>query len=330
MKQKVFIFCSILCCFVFAVGSVQAAPNLINYQGKLTDSGGTPVTSSVDVMFTFWNAETDGSQLGGGFSDTDSITPNTDGIYSTLIGDASSNEIPLEVFSGDSVYLEVQVNGGAGWETLSPRKRITSTGFALHSLSADTALNGVPSGFMIVGTTSTPPTGFSYYGVSSESVSESWDSATGMGTARMNFTCGVVNGKIYALGGWYNGNALKVVEEYDPATDSWETKTAMPTGRFGLTCEVVDGKIYVIGGYNGGPLNVLEEYDPATDSWSTKASMPTARYRFACGVVNGKIYAIGGYGGIRLNVVEEYDPATDSWLTKAPMPTTRNSLACGV
>ena len=64
-------------------------PGLINYQGRLTDSVGNPITSTVEVTFTLWSAESGGSQLGGAFSDADMVTPDADGIYSTLIGDES-------------------------------------------------------------------------------------------------------------------------------------------------------------------------------------------------------------------------------------------------
>jgi len=112
-----------------------AAPGVINYQGRLTDSSGDPITTTVNVKFTFWDQETGGNQLGIGFADTDSVTPDAEGIYSTLIGDDPGNLIPESVFSGDSVWLNVMV----GVEDLFPRMRITSVGFALKSSNADNA-----------------------------------------------------------------------------------------------------------------------------------------------------------------------------------------------
>jgi hypothetical protein len=111
----------------------------------------------------------------------------------------------------------------------------------------------------------------------------------------------VVNGKIYAIGGWCDGAFHSTVEEYDPATDTWTKKADMPTARQWLSTSVVDGKIYAIGGKT---LSTVEEYDPATDTWMKKADMPTARLGLSTSVVNGRIYAIGASGG---SVVEEYD-----------------------
>ena len=158
-----------------------------------------------------------------------------------------------------------------------------------------------------------------------------------MPSERSALCTAVLDGKIYAIGGLRNEEAvLSVVEVYDPATDSWDTelRTPMPTARCVIDCAVVDGKIYVFGGSNtGGPsiLSTVEVYDPATDTWNTKTPLPTPRSDVAVEAINGKIYVIGGskrtgslWAG--LNTVEEYDPVADTWATKSNMPTARWSL----
>ena len=332
MKLKELI---IVCCFVFMVVNAQAGPNIMNYQGKLTDNGGAPVTSATNIEFTFWDAESGGNQLGNGFSDTDSVIPNSEGIYSTMIGDSSGNIIPEEVFSVDSVYLNVSVNG----EDLTPRQRMTSAGFAFSALnaksaeSATSALNGIPAGYCIIAATSTPPAGFSSFGRAIR-MEEKWATATSMPVPRYNAGACALNNKIYVAGGEINYDRnINAFEEYDPATDSWSTKTNMPTGRSDLTLAVVNNKIYAIGGIRYTSfLGTVEEYDPSTNSWETKTSMPTRRCSLTSGVVNGKIYVIGGssFSITHLDTIEEYDPVTDSWATKTSMPTPRNSLICGV
>ena len=162
-----------------------------------------------------------------------------------------------------------------------------------------------------------------------------WTAKASMPTARHALAAGVVNGKIYAIGGFGGTMYLSTVEEYDPATDTWTTKTPMPTARAQLAAGVVNDKIYAIGGFSSTmSLSTVEEYDPATDTWTTKAPMPTARWWLYVGVVNGKLYAIGGdgsdVGGSYLSTVEEYDPAIDTWTPKAPMPTARRDGAVGV
>jgi len=149
----------------------------------------------------------------------------------------------------------------------------------------------------------------------------------------------VVDGKIYAIGGAgpvYQ--ALRTVEEYDPATDTWTTKSEMPTARQGLSTSVVDGKIYAIGG-GASPsssyqwaetFSTVEEYDPATDTWTRKADMPTARGWHSANVLDGRIYVIGGSssvpsGGTAILALEVYEPATDTWTRKGDIPARRGA-----
>ena len=150
----------------------------------------------------------------------------------------------------------------------------------------------------------------------------------------------VVNGILYAIGGWDGGFVGRVrdVWAYNPAAGTWMPKAPMPTGRMSLAASVVNGILYAIGGEINGNIAIgtVEAYDPAIDMWTTKAPMPTARLGLATGVVNGIIYAVGGATDAGLNAhtflstVEAYDPATDIWATTPPMPTPRSFLATGV
>jgi len=162
---------------------------------------------------------------------------------------------------------------------------------------------------------------------------DSWETMTEMPTARHGLGLAVVNGKIYAIGG-YNGSYLHTNEMYDPITDTWTTKKPMPTPRHGFGIAVYRNKIYVIGGTigssdseNSGYTGVTEVYDPSSDTWETKTSMPTPRAGLCASVMNNKIYLIGGkeyvnqspqfYNSVGVN--EVYDPETDTWITKTPM-----------
>jgi hypothetical protein len=94
-----------------------------------------------------------------------------------------------------------------------------------------------------------------------------WTTKTPMPTARSGLGVGVLNEKIYAIGGWelYSVVSNKV-EEYNPVTEIWTTKTPMPTARGGLGMGVLNEKIYAVGGIlNGQSSNIVEEYDPAKD-----------------------------------------------------------------
>lgn len=120
---------ALLICFAFSARAISA-PAIINYQAKLTDTNGVPITSSVNLTFTFWDAVSGGNQLGNGFSDLDSVLPNSTGVVSTQVGDDPGVGIPSSVFASDSVWLNVNVNGN----DLTPRERIASVGYAVNAL----------------------------------------------------------------------------------------------------------------------------------------------------------------------------------------------------
>ena len=163
-------------------------------------------------------------------------------------------------------------------------------------------------------------------------VENSWVTLEPMPTARAGLGVAVVDGKLYALGGFDDdNNYLAVNEMYDPVTDSWIQKSAMPTARASFGIAVFQNKIYVIGGetaVNYTYTGANEVYDPVTDTWETRSSLPTPRDGLATNSVDGKIYLMGGLKitlpGYRINTFdlnEVYDPASDAWTTKSPLPT---------
>jgi N-acetylneuraminic acid mutarotase len=157
---------------------------------------------------------------------------------------------------------------------------------------------------------------------------DSWTTLEPIPTARRELGVAVVDGKIYAIGG-YNGSYLSNNEMYDPDTDTWTTKAPLPTPRRKFGIAVYQNKIYVIGGNpaNGSFTGINQVYDPLTDTWENRTPMPTPRHGLCANVVNDKIYLIGGvaalgyadYGVSFKN--EVYDRQTDTWTTKAQIPT---------
>src|ERR1700675_4081325 len=160
-----------------------------------------------------------------------------------------------------------------------------------------------------------------------------------------------LNGKMYVMGGWADGNAAGVNYEYNPATDKWTKKTPMPRPAHHAALAAANGKIYVIGGFvppkdtqipTGGawePIADTWEYDPAADSWKSLAPVPTKRGAAVAVEVAGKIYVIGGattvagskdpyftfFGpSLVLTANEVFDPATNKWESRRPMSVARN------
>lgn len=74
-----------------------------------------------------------------------------------------------------------------------------------------------------------------------------------------------VGGKIYDMGGTYNGpDYLRTNEVYDPATDSWVTQQSLPAARQRSAAAAVNGKIYLLGGsdISADSVTTNEEFIP--------------------------------------------------------------------
>ena len=127
-----------------------------------------------------------------------------------------------------------------------------------------------------------------------------------MPTARNHAAIGVVNDKIYVIGGRVGAAFIgvasntDVVEEYDPATDSWgAVRARMPTARSAGAWGTHGGRIYVAGGeFQNGQLmaafRAVEGYDPATNSWMALPMMPVPRHGLAGAVTGNRLHLASG------------------------------------
>ena len=162
---------------------------------------------------------------------------------------------------------------------------------------------------------------------------DTWSRKQDMSTPRRYLGTGVVDGKIYAIGGenlFEELQRLNQMEVYDAVSDTWAKRGDMPTRRSDIKAAVVRDTIYVIGGAGwprvgwGPVLATIEAYHPKTNRWEKKADMPNLIAGFSTVVVDDKIYLIGGHGGVAfekyLKRVEIYDPETERWDTGPPMP----------
>jgi N-acetylneuraminic acid mutarotase len=134
-----------------------------------------------------------------------------------------------------------------------------------------------------------------------------WAAKQVLPTPRSAMFAGVVNGKIYLIGGRVGtafattGSVTDIVEEYDPATDKWGfLKDRMPTPRDEGVAGVYNNRIYVAGGESITALNnsvsrAFEAYDPASNSWQALGNMPLARYGLAGGIIGNRLHVVGGH-----------------------------------
>jgi N-acetylneuraminic acid mutarotase len=139
----------------------------------------------------------------------------------------------------------------------------------------------------------------------------SWTPRSAMPTSRNHAYSGVVNGKIYVIGGRIGAGFIggpnqsgatdiDVVEEYDPATNLWGVlKQRMPTARSGGGAGTYNGRIYVSGGELQSrqmlaAFRALEAYDPVNDTWEILPSMPSARHGNAVGFIGNRMHVVSG------------------------------------
>ena len=133
-----------------------------------------------------------------------------------------------------------------------------------------------------------------------------WESRNPMSVPRNHAFSGVVNGKIYVIGGRtgqgfiLSATNTNVVEEYDPVSNMWSIpKERMPTARSGGASGSDGRRIYVAGGEVTttalvGAYRAVEAYDPATNSWTTLPSMPMPRHGVAGAVIGNRFHLVSG------------------------------------
>lgn len=118
----------------------SSAPNwpdapTINYQGRLADSGGTPINDTLAMQFSLYDSDVDGAMLWG--TETHATVPVSDGLFSVALGSQTTGGIPTNVLSGD-VWLEITVDG----ETLNPREQLRAVPYAMQASVALTVPDG--------------------------------------------------------------------------------------------------------------------------------------------------------------------------------------------
>jgi N-acetylneuraminic acid mutarotase len=156
-----------------------------------------------------------------------------------------------------------------------------------------------------------------------------------LGEKRIDCAVGVVDGKIFVLGGWKEedySNAVEVLSAKRRDILSYpfshrdhvdlSVSSSMSSERVHMGVAVIGKKIFVIGGYNltDGYLSRVEVLDTETNKWSTLPSMKTARSMMGIAVIDDRfIWIFGGWNGSDryLNSIEIIDVEKNEWLTSS-------------
>jgi hypothetical protein len=111
--------------------ALAAAPNLLQYQGRLTDNTGAPLNGSFNTTFTIY------SDSAGTTSLWTEVRPVTyaNGLFSLTLGTAVA--IPASVSNGTDRFLGIKVAPDAA--DMLPRQRLAAVAFARRAAEADHA-----------------------------------------------------------------------------------------------------------------------------------------------------------------------------------------------
>lgn len=125
----------LLCLFAFAVGT-QAQTSAFTFQGRLND-GGVPANGTYDFQFWLYDTLADGTG-------TQLATQNAPGVQVTSGVFSVTVDFGPQAFSGGDRFIQVVVRPSFADPSviptiLSPRQPLTSTPYAIRSLTAANA-----------------------------------------------------------------------------------------------------------------------------------------------------------------------------------------------
>ncbi|MBI5636445.1 MAG: fibronectin type III domain-containing protein [Nitrospinae bacterium] len=329
---------------------VSATPQASYTAGAIPANLGTAAGNGQVTIS--WTAVTGAASYNVYYSTKPGVTTSS---LTKVTGIGTTSTTVTGLANGTKYYFIVTAVVGGAETVASSEVSTTPQATPAASVPSNVAVTG---GDTQVTLTWTAPTGGAasynvYYGTSVniyygtveayDPVANTWTAKAAMPTPRWGSTVSVVNGLIYAIGGWGGWPELSLVEIYNPATNTWSTTVPvtaattaigtagaalapMPTARDDFGFAVVNGVIYAIGGDVNTFDNparipccttVVEAYDTVTNTWSTKTPAPTIRDDFDASVVDGVIYAIAGSrdGKFTGTATVNPDPALDAaWL----------------
>jgi len=173
----------------------------------------------------------------------------------------------------------------------------------------------------------------SFVGVRSVHVfdGEQWDTVRDMPTARGAMGVTVLDGLIYAAGGFPSSRGRDFAV-YDPGTDMWQELDPLSVSRDHLVAVAGAGSVFAISGRNpSGLVDTVEVYHVEEGEWRTGEPIPTARGGIAGVLTDDRIFVFGGEGnpasptGVFAEV-EEFDTRTGLWRSLESMPDPRHGI----
>ncbi len=240
-----------------------------------------------------------------------------------------------------SVYVLPQTRGWENWQTFSTAPLALSAGVHVMRVSLDANSNRLKS----VGD-------FDWFGITEEAGPASFNWASGsLSPARRFEGYGrVVNGKLYAFGGYSSITPFSVdntADVYDPATNHWTYLGTIPVPQThsGIAVDDSTGSIYFVGGlrgnYPGVATSDVYRYDTAANKWTQLPSLPQPMGAGNAQIVDGELHYFGGIGADSRDIdfsthyvisLSDLNSGNSnvSWATAADMPTPRDHFTSAV
>jgi hypothetical protein len=129
-------------CAGVAMLAFAGVPEVMSFQGRLTDDSDNPLNGSYSLTFKLYDVSAGGTAL---WSETHENVPVTDGLFSVLIGE--SGGLTDAEFEGSERYLGITVEDDP---EISPRTQIGAVGFAYRVATIDSATGGTITGEILL------------------------------------------------------------------------------------------------------------------------------------------------------------------------------------
>jgi hypothetical protein len=123
--------------------SSTVVPHLVSFSGRAIDTQGTIITGIAGATFAIYQDQYEGAPL---WLETQNVTADTKGNYTTQLGATKPDGLPLGLFTtGEARWLGVRINGGEE----QPRVLLLSVPYALKAADAQT-LGGLPASAFVL------------------------------------------------------------------------------------------------------------------------------------------------------------------------------------
>src|SRR5579871_97286 len=128
----------------------QGVPRLVRFSGVIKDAAGMVPSGDVTLTFSLYEQENGGSPL---WSETQTVQLSKDGRYNVLLGSASADGLPRDLFMMNRARWVAVQPGIAGMNEL-PRVLLVGVPYAIKAADAET-LGGLPASAFLLANTAT-------------------------------------------------------------------------------------------------------------------------------------------------------------------------------